>query len=279
MANPEHTEEREARELFTSVTGTALVHADVNGGVDYRSPDGSVAVEVTTVTAEDAKAGRRASTHMFTNKLDDIGLRSCWKVDVDGRRARFKGLPLRVAPHLMTLDATGAGGFDRHGSSRLGNTDHGIIDAVAALRAAGVDAARPVPWLCPDASGHRHRVMWAINETGSASDSDTALQRIEAELRPREDNVEKLSGSQSSETHLFVWIDDDSPFSVSRPLRSAPGTPDAHFGLPTRAPEVAEAIQQLWIVHRVSRRGWHWDGATWKQVDATPIPIRDTTHP
>ena len=99
------------------------------------------------------------------------------------------------------------------------------------------------------------------------SGSDEALAALTAELDLKPDNATKLQASGANHRHLFVWLDGNTPYKISRPLaHTAPDWAGGEWGVPSTAPRLDAAITHLWVVHYGSGRGWLWDGATWREL-------------
>lgn len=265
MANREHDDERHARAFFTMITGQVVLHADVNGGVDYRSPDGSMAVEVTTVTDRRAKAARRHIDDLVGSWVTHPLLGSCWLVSVNDRHPRLKGLPARVLPHLATLDHAGIRSVWRRSAYAFVSQPAHVQAAVQGLVNNGIEFASAPPELCRG-DDHDHTVRWLVGGGGVARDSDSALARIEADLNAHPDNFRKLLAAGADEMHLFVWIDAETPFSITRAFTAHTGAAEPEFGLPTRPPALDGNVDYLWVVHRGTEAGWQWNGDRWRHV-------------
>jgi hypothetical protein len=87
------------------------------------------------------------------------------------------------------------------------------------------------------------------------------------ELRSKVDNPRKLQESRAVHRHLFVWVNDDTEWSIGRPVLNAalPGQNDG-WRLPDVVPDIDSAITHLWVVHTRSLRGWLWNGEVWSVV-------------
>jgi hypothetical protein len=95
---------------------------------------------------------------------------------------------------------------------------------------------------------------------------------VEAYVAARLDNLAKLDAAGTSERHLFVWTDSDTPIEIAAPFTSTQATEWAHFGLPDRPPILPHEVTHLWVVHYGAGRGWLWgpvDG--WRQIDYQSI--------
>lgn len=110
--NRESADEIDAKQFVERILGIVLEHADKNGGVDYLSTDGQIAVEVTRVTEGQKAAGRRA-----LNASRKIGapageLQNCWLVFTSETQTGLKTFLQRVHPLLLQLEAAGEQSFD-----------------------------------------------------------------------------------------------------------------------------------------------------------------------
>ncbi len=245
--NKERDDEREARRIVEKVLGIALVHADRNGGVDYRSTDGRHAVEVTRVTDGRVRAGRQALVASRETGVPVGELRSCWVVSVAATQEQLKTLLQRSHPALVDLELTGETSFESRRAAahvlRGGCSSH----IYQPLLDAGVQWAMALP-----KHGHRagmHRVIPTLGSGGSIGDSDEALDLLTAALSRKPYNPKKLRASGAEHRHLFVWVDDDTRYDISHPL-SREGDEREDFGLPSRPPSLEPTITLLWVVHQ-----------------------------
>lgn len=263
--NRERPEEQAAKPLLEAVLGVELEHADTNGGVDYRSVDGSHAVEVTRVTDGRKRAGREALDSSRVSDAPHGDLQTCWIAVVPDTKSRLKTFVQNVHPPLVELERAGEVAFDRNRAAVHVIERGPLSGPYESLLAAGVEMASAVP----DHSHrrHTHRVIPSLGSGGSASGSDEALELLTSELDQRADNHRKLRESRAQNRHLFVWIDDDTRFDLARALAHEPPKWDEHgFGLPSKTPHLHPSITQLWVVHERWRRGWRWDGGTWRDL-------------
>lgn len=139
--NPERDDEADAQQVVTAITGVRLAHADRYGGADYRSVDGSVALEVTTVTDRAAKAARGPLLELIGSRSSSADLNECWLVSVNERHAPLKGVSERVLPHLVVLSSAGLRYVRRQSAYGFRNDAASVRDAVAELIRQGVELA------------------------------------------------------------------------------------------------------------------------------------------
>ena len=60
--------------------------------------------------------------------------------------------------------------------------------------------------------------MWVTTgRGGSVSGSDKWLERLLEALSDKTDNPQKLAATGAEQRHLFVWVNDDTWYSISRP--------------------------------------------------------------
>jgi hypothetical protein len=265
MVNTERPDEVDARAVFLAVTGVVLLHADMNGEADYISEDGTVAVEVTSVTDEAAKAARGPTGRLLGDQSTSAALLQCWLVTVDDRHPRMNGLPDRVVPMLRTLSEHSVPSVWRRSRYMFSDAQPEVQEAVRSLLRNGIDHAVAPPELCKT-DPHEHRIVWTAGGGGTAGSSEDALAAIEDDLNERLDNFRKLANSGATSTHLFVWIDSDTPFRIARALRDAPSADG--FDIPNRPPQLSHPVGDLWIVHRETRNGWWWNGSQWNAIRA-----------
>lgn len=146
----EREDEIRARDLMAAELGVELVHADTNGGVDYRfrlpdcSPEGrSAGAEVTTVTDPDAKRNNDACMKLRDCADPAPSVANCWAVVVHEGHATFNALSDRLEPVLATLEATGLDRFeDWKLLGRLPETPAPVRTAAGVLRGEVVVQAR-----------------------------------------------------------------------------------------------------------------------------------------
>lgn len=269
--NQERPNERRAKEIVEKTLGVTLEHADKNGGVDYRSADGSIAVEVTRVTDEDVRQGLRAWSKSEGSAVSGPPLTTCWLVFTAETTPGLKTYRQRVHPLIARLEVAGLESFSdqRAGLHVLEGREHG--DLFRDLLLLNVEHASAVPHTGDPDPAHVHRVFVTVGGGGSASGSDEAVVMLIDALAVKADNAQKLGGSGAENRHLFVWIDGATPFGIERALSH--DTPswdddgDSGFGLPSLAPQLDPAVTHLWVVHERSGRGWLWDGQEWQAFE------------
>lgn len=81
------------------------------------------------------------------------------------------------------------------------------------------------------------------------------------------DSYRKLAESGAETQVRFVWVDRDTEGSITRPLRNGISEKWDHFGLPSRAPELDDSVDELWLVYRQTRRGWRWTTNGWTALE------------
>ena len=269
--NQERPNERRAKQIVEKVLGVTLEHADTNGGADYLSPDGTVALEVTRVTDEDVRKGLRAWCESDKRQVAGPSLRNCWLVIVSETTPGLKTRRQRVQPLVAELESEGLDGFidQRAGLSVLQGSEHSEL--YKKLLRMGVKRASQVPHARDPGPEHVHRVFVSPGGGGSASGSDESVALLGDALSVKDDNAKKLSASGAEQRHVFVWIDNGTPFAIARALSHEPpawdDASDSGLGLPSMAPQLDGAITHLWVVHERSSRGWLWDGQTWTALE------------
>lgn len=276
MPQSERPNEIEARVFLSEQLGVEMRHADTNGGVDYLfdAPEGRTgAVEVTTVTSAQAKAGNAAWLRMRQEQQPTRAVQQCWRVVLDEERAVYQGVIDRLIPHLAALENAGVHSFDENQLPVwLTGGSHDVRAAATGLRAHAVVQAAVVERSAPH---DEHHVFVSRMGGWTAKGSDDSLRLLEQELSGRPDNARKLAAANVDQEHLFVWVDDDTPGEIARPFRGGHVSDWDHFGLPSRDPELPDHISDLWIVDRRSSAGWRWSrGQGWSAVSA-PSPEPD----
>lgn len=265
--NQERENEIDAKEIVERVMGIQLKHADKHGGVDYLSPDGTVALEVTAVTAGEKQSARTALSKSEA-KASPTKLQGCWFVFASDTQEQMKTFVQRVQPAIAELEFAGKTYFDDQ-DALLHVFETGEFSHIyRPLLEAGVERATHVPHRDrPDAPDHVHRIWVSTGSGGSVSGSDESLDRLMEELNKKTDNPEKLRASGAEQRHLFVWLNDDTWYNIARPLsREAPTWADDGWGVPTTEPQLDPAITHLWVVHARSRLGWLWDSERWQEL-------------
>ncbi|HRQ01083.1 MAG TPA: hypothetical protein PK781_11630 [Terrimesophilobacter sp.] len=265
--NRESADEIDAKHFVERMLGIVLEHADKNGGVDYLSADGRIAVEVTRVTDGRKAAGRRALSASRETDAPEGELQNCWLVFTSETQTGLMTFLQRVHPLLVQLEAVGEQSFHDQPAAVHVLQRGPLSDVYRSLLQAGVERASAAPHRA-DAS-HTHRMITSLGSGGSASGSDAAVALLVDELAKRTDNPAKLHKSGAEQRHLFVWLDDDTRFDIARPLsRDAPSWDDGGFGAPSLIPLIDPAVTHLWVVHQRSGLGWLWDGETWRDTES-----------
>lgn len=266
--NQERPNEAIAKQIVERVMGIQLKHADTNGGVDYLSPDGIVALEVTAVTDGEKQGARAALSRSEAEGSPTTRLQGCWTVVVAENQPGMKTFVQRVQPAIAALEFAGEANFDdQHAMAHViekGELSHLYLR----LLKAGVERAGPLPHPNrPEDPDHVHRIYPITGSGGSVSGSDESLDRLMDVLNEKNDNPAKLRASDAEQCHLFVWLDDDTSYNISRPLsHEAPSWADEGWGIPTTKPPLDPVITHLWVVHARSRLGWLWDGERWQEL-------------
>lgn len=264
--NQERPNEAAAKDIVERATGVDLEHADTHGGVDYLSPDGTVALEVTAVTHGEKKGARDALRKSVAKDDPTTELEACWIVFAPDDQSKMKTFVQRVKPALAELELAGISRFDRQSAAIhvLQGGAHATL--YKPLLDAGVERAASDPHLKSQGDpAHIHQMIVSTGSGGSANGSDEAVDRLMSELDTREDNPKKLLDSGAQQRHLFVWLNDDSPHKIARPLSHTVPS-GTGWGLPTVTPKLDPAITHLWVMHERSGKGWLWDGNVWAEL-------------
>jgi hypothetical protein len=268
MGNPEHDDEIDAKNVVHNQTSHRFEHADHFGGVDYRSLDGAVAMEVTTVTDGAQKAATKPRAALLNTETPSPETTGCWWVTIDDEHPRLKGLEGRVIGTLPALEAEGVTEYWSWSGYTLLRAHPALQDTVGTLAREHVEHAVQTPEMCQrDGNDHVHKVFWSTSGAFTASGSDSALTAIESALNGKPDNFQKLADADATTTVLFVWVDRDTDGSITRPLHDAVGERWDHFGVPSRGPALDGDVDELWIVHRQTRRGWRWAAGRWSALE------------
>lgn len=267
--NQERPNEAFAKQIVERVMAVELDHADTHGGVDYLSPDGTVALEVTAVTDGEKQGAREALRKSVKKGAPNAPLQGCWIVFLSDTTPGSKTIVQRVQPAIVELELAGEMRFEDQRAGIHVNQKGGLSHIYRPLLEAGVERAVYTPHEArPDDPGHVHR-LWVTPGSGdSASGSDEALDRLIDELSTKLDNPRKLAATGAAQRHLFVWLNDDTSFTIARPLShdSPSWAGGDEWGLPRAEPVLNAAITHLWVIHARSRRGWLWDGTRWREL-------------
>ncbi|WP_461186761.1 hypothetical protein [Arthrobacter sp. Z4-13] len=241
--NQERPNEAIAKQIVERVLRIQLNHADTHGGVDYVSTDGTIALEVTAVTAGERQSARSALSKSEA-KGSPTRLQGCWLVYASDTQEQMKTFVQRVQPAIAELEFAGKTYFDDQ-PALLHVFEQGELSHVyQPLLTAGVERATHVPHRDrPEDPDHVHRIFVSTGSGGSVSGSDESLDRLMEELNQKRDNARKLFASGADQRHLFVWLNDDTWYNIARPLsHEAPSWAADGWGLPTNAPAVDPAI-------------------------------------
>lgn len=266
--NQERPNETHAKEIVERVMGIELKHADTHGGVDYLSPDGGVALEVTAVT-DGGKQGARDALFKSKTEGSPARLQGCWIIKVAENEPGMKTFVQRVQPAIAELEFVGETRFEQQ-RAMVHVIEKGALSHVyLPLLKAGVESADYFahPYRREEDPDHVHRLHLVTVSGGSVNGSDESLDLLMDTLNKKRDNPAKLRASGAEQRHLFVWLDGDTWFKIARPLgHEAPAWADEGWGLPTIEPPLDPAITHLWVVHARSLRGWLWDGERWREL-------------
>jgi hypothetical protein len=263
--NYERKDERDAKGVVERALQISLDHFDTHGGVDYRSSDGSVALEVTRVTDGRKRAGRSALAKS-ESASDEPPLASCWLMFVPATHGSMKNLERRIREILPELEMAGIRDFDR-GAVQLQILERRPKwQLLERIYRTGIESLWASPH--PDDPEHVHELILSTTWDGSIGGSNESLQNLLEELDSKTDNVKKMTESRANTRVLFVWIDGDTPYEIQRPLAAEPPRGlESLFGPPALVPALDPAITHLWVVHEVSRLGWFWDGSEWMALE------------
>lgn len=266
--NSERPNEADAKKIVERIMRVGLVHADTHGGVDYLSPDGTVALEVTAVTDGARRGARRALRKSEEQGATKELLQSCWIVFAADTQPGMKTFVQRVHPLIAELELAGETSFDDQRGALHVIQQRELSHIYLPLLEAGVERALFAPHEPnSDDPDHLHRIFVSTGSGGTANGSEDALERLLAALSEKDDNSRKLAASGAEQRHLFVWIDDDTPFNIARPLsHESPNWAATGWGLPTSGPALDPAVTHLWVLHERSRLGWLWDGLNWREL-------------
>lgn len=265
--NQERPNEGRAKKIVERVMNVELCHADTHGGVDYLSPDGTVAVEVTAVTEGRRNGVRDALKRSVAKGVKGAELQTCWIVMVDDLQDEMKTFVQRVQPAIAALEAAGETRFVDQPAYVHVLQNGELSDAYRALLDAGVIRAGSAPHeVRSDDPGHAHRITVSLASGGSVTDSNDALGRLLTSLKEKPDNAKKLAESGADSRHLFVWVNGNTAGSITRTLVGDAPDYVTGWGAPSIDPALDEAITHLWVVHEGSRRGWLWNGESWREL-------------
>lgn len=266
--NQERSNELLAKQIVEKIMDVELEYADTHGGVDYLSPDGSIALEVTAVFDGENEGAREALRKSTKKGASEAPLQGCWLVLIKEAQPRMKTFVQRVQPAIAALELAGETRFDDQRAGLHVLQQGPLSSLYRPLLEAGVEMAVYGPHAANAADPeHVHELIVSTGSGGTVGGSNEALAELLAALEPKTDNSRKLLASGAELRHLFVWLNDDTPYNIARPLeRDAPSWSDEGWGVPSAAPRLDSAITHLWVVHHRSRRGWLWDGDSWREL-------------
>lgn len=265
--NQERPNEQRAKEIVERVMSVELDHADTHGGVDYLSPHGTVAVEVTAVTEGARNGVRQALKRSVAKGVEGVELQNCWIVMVDDLQGEMKSFIQRVQPAIAALESAGENYFVDQPAHVHVRQNGELSDVYRPLLEAGVIRASSAPHEAhSDDPDHSHKILVSLGSGGSVTDSNDALGRLLVSLKEKPDNAKKLAESGAAERHLFVWVNGNTAGSITRTLVG--DTPDyvTGWGAPSIDPMLDKAITHLWVVHEGTGRGWLWNGESWREL-------------
>ena len=270
--NQERPNELVAKQIVEAKLGVLLVHADTHGGVDYKSADGKIALEVTAVTEGGNKGARDALKKSVKKGVPGATLASCWIVFAPEGQANMKTFLQRVQPALVELERAGETFFERERAGLHVIQRGPLAEIYRPLLDAGVERATHAPHrVSMEDPDHVHEVWVTTGSGGSVSGSNESLERLLDALSDKTDNPHKLAATGAEQRHLFVWVNDDTWYNIARPLsRTTPSWAEEGWGVPSIAPALDPAITHFWVMHERSRLGWLWDGETWQALGPEP---------
>ena len=267
--NQERPNEAIAKQIVENMMGVQLEHADTHGGVDYLSSDGTIALEVTAVTDGEKHGAREALRKSVKKGVPNAPLQGCWIVFASDTTPDSKSIVQRVQPAIVELELAGETSFYDQRAAIHVIKKGGLSHVYRPLLEAGVESAVYAPHEArPDDPGHVHQLWVTTGSGGSASGSDEALDRLLDALSTKLDNPRKLAATGAAQRHPFVWLNDDTSFTIARPLShdSPSWAGGDEWGLPRTEPVLDPAITHLWVMHARSRQGWLWDRTSWREL-------------
>jgi len=265
--NSERHDEKQAKRIFEKSMSVQLEHADKFGGVDYRSVDGRIAVEVTRVTEGINRSSRYALRKSRAIGAPESILATCWKVSVPETGQRLDRFYQNVQPAIVELEQAGVKFFDRHRAATHVRQQGPLSSVYEVLVLAGITRASAMPRHNHKRDLEPHRLIPAHDSGGLVGDSDRAVTLLAAALQKKADNPKKLGESGAEQRHLFVWLDGDTPDDIGLPLdRNHASSTNEELGIPSKAPALDPRITHLWVVREGATRGWLWDGTMWHNL-------------
>ncbi|WP_270352061.1 hypothetical protein [Microbacterium testaceum] len=269
--NQERPNERAAKQIVERELSIQLEHYDTHGGVDYLSADGTVALEVTAVTDGWKNGARDALRRSERIGAPAVPLQNCWIVSTSLDQTALRTFVQRVSPVIAELEAAGETQYSDQEAAVHILTGGPLSAVYKKLWNAGVEVAgNSSHAVRADDPDHVHQVFVMAGSGGVASTSNDAVSQLMEELRVKVDNPKKLRDSGAGSRHLFVWVNDDTEWSIARPVRGAAASGESDgWRLPDVAPVLDPGITDLWLVHERTLRGWLWNGTTWSAVDAS----------
>jgi hypothetical protein len=254
MPQQERANEIAARQVVERETGQTFEFADLDGDVDYRSPDGQAALEVTRFTNPILR--RDHAIAVDRDHVVDLGTAYEWHVTFDGH-PRYDGLPARLYPALHAMEVHRLGFWDPSSMYWWAQGVPTLERPIELMRTEGVLHARAsVSSLKPS------RLFIYSSGAYSYGGPNAALELLDEEIDLEADHQAKIVGAGADEGHLWIWTDLATIGDFRRAL-------DAEVtDLPDRPPRVNSQVTHLWVVDEPTGRGWRWDRQSgWKWVE------------
>lgn len=249
MPQTESPDEQLACSVVIRETGHPLEFADYSGGIDYRTPDGSVALEVTRFTNHLLRRDMAVARQF--DSVVPLGTGHDWWVVFDGH-PKYQDLAARLYSPLHTLETHGLLSWEPTAMAWWAQDVPTLRDAVSALAAERVAQAQAeVP------REHPSRLFSSSSGGWEYRGPDSALELLEGYVEADGKHLKKLGASGAPERHLWEWTDTATTGDFRRMYEDA--------RLPTRAPTLPAEVTHLWVADEAHRLGIRWDGNAWQR--------------
>lgn len=245
MPQTERQDEARASRSVAKGTGIQLDFADLSGGVDYRSVDSDMVLEVTRFTNPLIRRGMVESARQ--DHAVPLGTGYDWWVTFQDF-PRFNGIVSRLYPALLTLEHHDLNRCHPGGIAWWARHVPTLSDAVDLMVQEGI--------LYTEASAPQERpsrLFISSSASWKYSGVDAALALLEEAVAADIKHVTKIQKEGVSERHLWLWTDRATSKDFRRAL--SPGETQ----LPSRPPVLPEGLTHLWCADDEYARGWMWD--------------------
>jgi hypothetical protein len=203
---------------------------------------------------------RWAGFHDGDELLNYSPLKRQWYLSAQGM-PKIKDLKALVLPALHILERYHLDSYWPSMQSWWFEHDRELKEVALAFQSVGIESAQSAIGMFEIDEAHPFNVAVSIGLNWTFGGSNSALEIVEDYIGKTEDNLRKLRESESTERHLWLWLDH----------HTMRGVLDAFDGLgnqlPTREPNFPDEITHLWLMHEEVGVGWFYDPLKgWAQI-------------